>query len=148
MQCQLMCTKLPFCDFIMWTQKDIHIERVYPDESFWITNIDRASLIFKRALMPEIIGRFFSRPSAATSQSSSAQSAQLVIDDHQDSIYCYCQNIEDGEMIGCDNQNCQYKWFHLRCVYLDKAPKSKLWYCPDCRKLPEFKNNNKAKSRH
>lgn len=39
-------------------------------------------------------------------------------------------------MIGCDNENCPIKWFHLRCVGLEKSPEGS-WYCPDCRKLLE-----------
>ncbi len=145
-QCQLVCTKSSYCDFIIWTQKDLHIERIYPDTSFIDSNTKKSKLIFERAIMPEIVGRFFSQPSMISPQSSS-QSLISNNTEQNDQVYCYCQTIEDGEMIGCDNPNYCYKWFHLKCVHLDRAPKSKLWYCPDCRKQPEFKRNTCIKKR-
>ena len=26
---------LPWCDFVVWTQKDIHVEKIYFDNDFW-----------------------------------------------------------------------------------------------------------------
>lgn len=60
--------------------------------------------------------------------------------------YCTCGKVSAfalsylqpsyGEMIGCDNDNCTIKWFHLRCVGLDSIPEG-TWYCPICRPLME-----------
>ena len=57
------------------------------------------------------------------------------------SKYCYCNEGEHGEMIGCDNKSCPYKWFHLDYLRLQSLPKSKMWYCPDCRKRRKCKKN-------
>jgi chromatin modification-related protein YNG2 len=46
-------------------------------------------------------------------------------------VYCYCRNVSYGEMIGCDNEQCQYEWFHLDCVGLAEPPRG-VWFCPDC----------------
>ncbi|PAV21020.1 4 histone acetyltransferase complex component yng2 [Pyrrhoderma noxium] len=48
-------------------------------------------------------------------------------------LYCYCQKMSYGEMIGCDNDSCPYQWFHLGCVGL-KAPLPDHWYCDECLK--------------
>jgi hypothetical protein len=45
--------------------------------------------------------------------------------------YCLCQRVSYGEMLGCDNEECPYEWFHLNCVGLRRAPSDK-WYCPIC----------------
>ena len=37
-------------------------------------------------------------------------------------------------MVGCDNDDCPYQWFHLDCLKLKAFPKSKTWYCPECQK--------------
>lgn len=37
-------------------------------------------------------------------------------------LYCYCQKVSYGEMIGCDRDGCKREWFHLGCVGLDKPP--------------------------
>ena len=33
-------------------------------------------------------------------------------------FYCHCQRPSFGQMIGCDNSNCEKEWFHYRCVGL------------------------------
>ena len=47
---------------------------------------------------------------------------------------CYCRGGEHGQMVGCDNDDCPYQWFHLDCLKLTAFPKSKTWYCPQCQK--------------
>lgn len=39
-----------------------------------------------------------------------------------------------GDMIGCDNEECEIEWFHYPCVGLSQANKpTGRWYCPYCR---------------
>jgi hypothetical protein len=38
-----------------------------------------------------------------------------------------------GEMIACDNEECEVEWFHYACVGLNGPPKGK-WFCPNCSK--------------
>ncbi|KAI1277987.1 Inhibitor of growth protein 3 [Halotydeus destructor] len=45
--------------------------------------------------------------------------------------YCICNQVSYGEMVACDNADCQNEWFHYGCVGLNQAPKGK-WYCPNC----------------
>jgi inhibitor-of-growth protein 1 len=52
--------------------------------------------------------------------------------DPNEPVYCLCQQVSYGEMIGCDNEHCQIEWFHFNCVRLTHKPKGK-WYCPRCR---------------
>ncbi|WVR06468.1 hypothetical protein IAU60_003499 [Kwoniella sp. DSM 27419] len=52
-----------------------------------------------------------------------------------DTLYCTCQQKSYGEMIGCDNEKCEFEWFHVRCVNIS-GPLPDTWFCPDCvRKL-------------
>ena len=41
------------CDFVVWTKKDIHVERVYPDEKFWVANVIKAKSLFQKSILPE-----------------------------------------------------------------------------------------------
>jgi hypothetical protein len=51
--------------------------------------------------------------------------------------YCFCHALSYGEMIGCENDQCPYEWFHLECVGLREPPsESVVWYCPECRTEP------------
>lgn len=45
--------------------------------------------------------------------------------------YCLCNDVSYGEMVGCDNDDCPFEWFHYGCVGLQQAPRGK-WYCPQC----------------
>jgi hypothetical protein len=47
--------------------------------------------------------------------------------------YCYCNEVSYGEMVACDNENCQRQWFHLRCAGLREAPTTAKWYCDECK---------------
>ena len=58
---------------------------------------------------------------ASFTQQSSEQVEQL---------YCICRNVEEGLMIGCDN-DCPYECFPVGCVGLDCIPQGE-WYCADC----------------
>ncbi|KAK3809783.1 MAG: inhibitor of growth proteins N-terminal histone-binding-domain-containing protein [Linnemannia elongata] len=59
-----------------------------------------------------------------------ASFTELPIDPNEP-LYCYCQQVSYGEMVACDNQDCEIEWFHLSCAGLKAPPKGK-WYCKDC----------------
>lgn len=48
--------------------------------------------------------------------------------------FCYCEQISYGEMVACDNDDCERKWFHFPCVGLTKAPEGN-WLCRECEKI-------------
>lgn len=73
------------------------------------------------------------------SQQDGTSDRQRPLDDDEDEddqqLYCYCQKVSYGDMVGCDNDNCEYQWFHWGCVGLKSEPEGE-WLCPTCRKLP------------
>ncbi|KAJ7361338.1 hypothetical protein DFH08DRAFT_921376 [Mycena albidolilacea] len=52
--------------------------------------------------------------------------------DGDDKPYCFCQRVSFGQMIACDDSNCQWEWFHLQCIGL-AAPPDGRWFCDACR---------------
>jgi len=45
--------------------------------------------------------------------------------------YCVCNQVSYGDMVGCDNDDCENgEWFHYACVGLQQEPKGK-WFCSD-----------------
>jgi len=46
-------------------------------------------------------------------------------------LYCFCQKLSYGTMVGCDDDDCRYQWFHVGCVGLKDPPEGG-WYCPEC----------------
>ncbi|KAE8684997.1 PHD finger protein ING2 [Hibiscus syriacus] len=59
--------------------------------------------------------------------------------DPNEPTYCVCHQVSFGDMIACDNENCQGgEWFHYACVGLTPETRFKgKWYCPTCRLLPQ-----------
>ena len=53
----------------------------------------------------------------------------------QEVLYCICNRPSFGEMIACDNNECQAgEWFHLQCVGLKEGQVPNNWFCPECEK--------------
>lgn len=50
--------------------------------------------------------------------------------DPSEPTYCICNQVAFGEMIECDNPDCEKEWFHVQCV--GKPENTQEWYCPDC----------------
>ena len=47
-------------------------------------------------------------------------------------LWCLCRQESSGEMIGCDNLECEVEWFHFSCLNLSSAPEG-VCFCPNCR---------------
>lgn len=128
LQCQLQMhvTRRTYCDFIVWREGDIHIERIKPDPNLLQPALQKAEQFFKLSILPEIVGKWFTRshiplPPAQVSD----------IDEEDRGVWCYCQESKGGDMIGCDNKSCPIKWFHLICLSMKAVPTGK-WLCPTC----------------
>lgn len=65
-------------------------------------------------------------------------------DDQDDQRYCFCNNYSYGDMIGCDDDDCEREWFHLGCVGLSKPPQG-TWYCDACLERRSQQSRNKTK---
>ncbi|CAM9986552.1 unnamed protein product [Scytosiphon promiscuus] len=48
-------------------------------------------------------------------------------------VYCVCRQVGWGDMIGCDNEDCEHgEWFHYHCVGLKQMVDPGFWLCPGC----------------
>ena len=131
-QTQISVCQKDYGDFVVWTSEGVFIERILPDPDFFKSLVEKAEQFFKLCIMPELVGKFYSRlPAGDINNGNKA-------DQSTEPVYCYCRCPSYGEMVGCDNPTCTMEWFHFNCLKLDSEPKTKKWYCPDCSKLPEF----------
>ena len=72
--------------------------------------------------------------------------AQTVAASAVSDTYTYCKKDKGGEMVGCDNDDCENdQWFHLSCLNLKNPPHANKWYCANCRKLPQFTRKKQNK---
>ena len=60
-QGQLAITKLPWCDFVVWSPCELHIERVRVDPSFWSEVVVKLVSFYNTALLPELASPRFPR---------------------------------------------------------------------------------------
>ncbi|KAK4883166.1 hypothetical protein RN001_006485 [Aquatica leii] len=53
---KLHVTGKEWCDFIVWTDNDIYVERIFPDYDFWRqTLLPKLTFFFEKVLLPEIV---------------------------------------------------------------------------------------------
>ena len=53
-QCRLYCVNKDWCDFVVRTEKDLHVERVYRDREWWSEQLPKLKLFYYDALLPEL----------------------------------------------------------------------------------------------
>ncbi|KIR30116.1 hypothetical protein I307_00193 [Cryptococcus deuterogattii 99/473] len=79
-----------------------------------------------------------------------AEEAGGAGDDLDSKVYCTCRQVSYGEMIGCDDDDCEIEWYHIGCLGLDKTPAGN-WICPRCverrKKQPRGKKGTRGKAR-
>ncbi|RDB29139.1 hypothetical protein Hypma_016044 [Hypsizygus marmoreus] len=66
--------------------------------------------------------------------------------DGDDRTYCICNSISYGEMIACDDSNCEREWFHLTCINLAVPPEGR-WYCDECTNKRHTKRSGRGGKR-
>lgn len=123
-QLQMFVTKRNFCDFVVWSPNQLHIERVEADEQLIETAVPKSKTFWRLCILPELLGKWYTR----------TQTLKTFPQSEEDSgTWCYCNENKGGEMIACDNKFCRLKWFHLECVGMSASgvPQGK-WLCPSC----------------
>ncbi|KAL3873272.1 hypothetical protein ACJMK2_036408 [Sinanodonta woodiana] len=61
-QCHLLVSENEFCDFIVWTGKECQCERIPVDNEFCQNMLMQSKQIFESEILPELIGKLYSRP--------------------------------------------------------------------------------------
>ena len=138
-QAQMHICHATYCDFVVWSEEDVIVLRISPCDIFIKSAIDKATEFFKYCLLPELIGKWYSK--APVYQCKTVHTREPLVDitsssQHDTSKnekWCFCRSEESGTRIGCDNDNCPIQWFHTLCLKIKSIPKGR-WYCPECRK--------------
>ena len=123
-----------YLDFIVFatdgTSQRFVKQRLLPDIEHWETQIPKLETFWRICVLPEILGRWYTRKMDLQSQLSPRESWA--------SGDCYCRQSTDEETITCANPECNVSKFHPSCLCIDILKVPKVWYCPHCRKLPQF----------
>lgn len=127
-QGQIAICEAGHCDFVCWTPKGLHIERVLRDQPFIEEMLQKLNLFFMNVILPELMAR----------RLKDRDQNNNTID-----IICVCGKAENyDDMIACKSGHCKVEWYHLKCVGLKKVPQ-KTWSCLTCRKMPAAKRSKK-----
>lgn len=130
-QAQLYCTNRSYCDFVVWKEDQLLIQRVPKDESFLARELLKVDQFFSLCVMPELLAKVHSSPSVR----SNPKSVSISIDH-----VCYCRNPPSNDMLHCESSTCNIKSFHMKCVGIKRIPKR--WLCSNCKKL-EYQQKKK-----
>lgn len=60
-QAQLFISEKKYCDFIIWSTQSYFVQRIYPDNDLWLSMKETATKFFRKVLLPEILGKAFTR---------------------------------------------------------------------------------------
>lgn len=143
-QAQMYVCQQYYCDFVVWSQEaGVIIQRLEYNADFFNSIIDDLQHFFIYGVLPEVVGKWYTRKPVANSDKIVMQPTpdpDDELDDTEDyeKNWCYCRQPVYGEMIFCENPNCRIEWFHCDCLWIRKPPKGS-WRCQSCRKLPKQK---------
>ena len=115
---KLVFVKRTMVILLFWTSEGVFIENTLPDPDFFKSLVEKAEWFLKLCIMPELVGKFYSRlPAGDINNGNKAdQSTEPVY------CYCYCRWPSYCEMVGCDNPTCTMEWFHFDCLKSDSTP--------------------------
>ena len=120
-QAQIKFCSTNYCDFVVWGEKKVFIDRIYLDDNFISNALEKATLFFKVGVMPKIVGKWYSNTLVQISTNHIATLTEPVGEESGDMekiLWCYCKGKEDGEMIACEHRNCPIVWFRTTCLKL------------------------------
>ena len=142
-QTQLLVTGRDYCDFVVWTEKEMMVERITSDVTLQKAMIEKSTSYFRNVILPELTGNLITRESMIRKEPVAQMKPPLeettaVVNSKTDTnseLICVCRRPykeEDGDVIGCDNENCPYVWLHFQCINLKHAPKGS-FLCSNCK---------------
>ena len=56
-QAQLHIVDVDYCDFVVWSKKDLFVERIVRDVDLWDNIIPRVETFFRLCVLPEVLGQ-------------------------------------------------------------------------------------------
>lgn len=148
-QAQMNVCNVNYGDFVVWTEKESAVERILMDREFYEDVMDDVENFFTCNILPEIIGKWYTRKHVADERGVVAvprpveNDASASAEEDPAIAWCYCGEPYYGNMIMCEHPSCTIQWFHFDCLRIRRPPKTK-WYCPSCRKLPKPKKVAKS----
>lgn len=118
-QMQMFISRVQFCDFIVYTSKDMIINIIPYDQECIAAVLKKCEHFFKKYVLPELLTR------------KSSRSLTDCAND-EENVYCICREPAYGRMIQCSNEDCPNVWYHFPCMNIRRKPRG-TWCCPACK---------------
>lgn len=114
-----------YCDFIVWMERDMHIERINPAVEFWKLAHKKGKKLFSLCILPNLLGKWCMWSSKPPNQFYSEEELVNDVDGNEEKgPWCYFQtDIEGSKLIGCDNPEWAIQWLYMACFKLDVPQK-------------------------
>ena len=142
-----------YWDFVVFNNK-LFMERKTLDESFITSAVEQGTVFFKCAVLPEIVGKWFTKTfdlpakefNTPTAASCSLTSVQEDAGDPAKTVpaWCYCKEQKPCAISICTNNKCNIQTFHLSCMKLKSKSVRRSWLCSEGRRLKSRTCRNKS----
>ena len=125
--------EVDYCEFVVWRPAELVTFRIPADGQFINSAIDKATKLYIKGILPEMLGKWYSK----THHTPEISPTSLLVTSETSSStmstdkWCFCQSEEHETMIGCDSDSCSIGWYHIDCLNIDSIPSSS-WYCLEC----------------
>ena len=125
---QMAVCDVSYADLVIWTRKEMAVQRVSRDDSFIMSIMTKMSTFWHSVILPELLTNQIQNLSSISHPSDTSSSCT---DTTTRQLFCICRSPEEDEdMVACDMCD---KWFHIRCIKLKKLPTCRVWYCKSCK---------------
>ena len=114
-QIQMNVCNRKYCDIFLWTRKDYFCQQVMQDKDIWKTYVEKAELVFRNGVFPEIIGKYLTRVPKVT-----------VYDNNDESQFCYCKGGSRWRNIPLFSYRVSLNTFSFRMFEPQKSSEEKL----------------------
>ena len=90
---QMKICQVEYADFVVWKEDDLFVQRIPMEKKFIDNAMERAAPFVKLAILPELVGKWFTRQKTRLSEEQTAQ--QCVSNENEEQVWRYCKRGEE-----------------------------------------------------
>ena len=83
--------QLQHCDFVVWKEEDMFVQRIPIDMEFIDDTIENVQLFIKLAILPKLVGKWFTRQNVAPLSKVTKDQLNSNKTCSSTEVWCYCQ---------------------------------------------------------
>lgn len=68
-QAQLFITRRKYCDFMVWSESNFYLQRIWPDADFFTEALQNVEAFYRSAILPELLAKTYTCPVNSIAQS-------------------------------------------------------------------------------